>query len=97
MQINLRGDFKEDVEKAVAILKQEGSQEIYLFGSLAKDKGNAHSDIDIAVRGIPARKFFSTYSKTARNMEHELDLVDLDHEKSFAQLLEKKAELVRLY
>ena len=44
--------FQIDIEKAVEILKQEGCQEIYLFGSLVNGDFNDESDIDIAIKGL---------------------------------------------
>ncbi len=88
--------FKKDIDKAVAVLEKAGSKEVYLFGSVAENRGEEWSDIDIAVSGIPANQFFKVYSEAARNLEHELDLVDLDHETEFAAFLRENNRLVRI-
>ena len=70
-------DFQGDINKAVAALQVAGSTGIYLFGSLTSGTAGPDSDIDLAVSGLPASRFFEIYSQVARNLTHELDLVDL--------------------
>lgn len=88
--------FKKDIDRALAVLRQAGSTEVYLFGSIAEGNIAGSSDIDLAVRGIPASRFFKVYSEAARNLEHELDLVDLDHETDFANFLQENDRFVRI-
>ncbi len=38
-----------EVAKLTELLKREGAAKIYLFGSVARDTANAHSDIDLVV------------------------------------------------
>ena len=88
--------YRNDLDAAVAALKKAGSTEIYLFGSIAEGLVGENSDIDLAVRGIPAEKFFKVYSDTARRLDHDLDLVDLDHETDFAAFLRETNRLVKI-
>lgn len=94
--MDIPSDFLKDIEQAVSTLKEAGSREIFLFGSLSNNKASTKSDIDMAITGIPAEKFFEVYSKTARNLVHDLDLVDLDHEKEFAAFLRENNRLVQI-
>ena len=50
--------YREDIEKAVKILRNVGCKEIYLFGSLAEGNVREGSDIDLAIRGCPSGMFF---------------------------------------
>lgn len=96
-QINIPSTHKEDFEKAISILKQAGSTEIYLFGSLAEGTSDKDSDIDIAVKGIPEENFFHIYGKLLTSVEHSLDLVCLDYKSNFNEYLVSKGNLLRVY
>lgn len=43
------------IERAAAELKSAGAREIYVFGSAARGTGEAASDLDLAVSGLPHR------------------------------------------
>jgi predicted nucleotidyltransferase len=88
--------FRSDIERAVQILKEEGCTEIYLFGSVATGETHARSDIDLAVRGCPPSRFFHTLGRLMRELEHSVDLVDLDSVDPFALFLEQKGRLLRV-
>lgn len=67
--------------KAARLLKAEmGANEVILFGSLARRSGfTAFSDIDLAARGIPPRRFFEAVGLvTGLSAEFKIDLVDLE-------------------
>lgn len=91
---NIPRDFKDDIEKAVRILKDNGCTEVYLFGSIAEGKVNEHSDIDIAVRGCRPEKFFYLYGKLMLELMHPVDLINLDRQDDFSRFLEEEGELV---
>lgn len=50
--------YHNDIDKAIKILKDEGCNEIYLFGSLVNGDFHENSDIDFAVNGLPEKKYF---------------------------------------
>lgn len=54
--------------------------EVIVFGSLVRDGVfDGRSDIDLAVRGIPAAEFYRAYAAaTAVSPQFDLDLIDLD-------------------
>lgn len=94
--MTIPAEFQIDLDRVVAALRAAGSKDIYLFGSLTSGTAGDESDIDLAVTGLPANRFFEIYSQVARSLTHELDLVDLDHEEEFATFLKRTNRLVRI-
>lgn len=65
-------------QRAAVILREHGAGRVMLFGSLArKEDFEPHSDIDLAVWGIPDKAFFAV---GARVMDldslHEINIID---------------------
>lgn len=89
--------MSEDLERAIRIaaevLKAEGAREVYLFGSLAKGRERPDSDIDLAVSGLPPRKFFHAMARAHRAIGRPMDLIDLDENTPFVQFLREHDEL----
>ena len=67
----------EALEIVTEYLKSAGCSEIYLFGSVAEGNARETSDLDIAVRGIPANRFFAIYGELLSRYSRPIDLVDL--------------------
>ena len=88
--------YQKDIQKAVEILKEEGCREVYLFGSLAEGEVREGSDIDLAIRGCPKGNFFHTLGKLMLELDHSVDLVDLDGDDAFARFLEAEGDLVQI-
>ena len=63
--------------KIVKISQNFGAKKVLLFGSCLDDIDNAQ-DIDIAVSGIPTRRFFEYYAEVSMAVKDEVDIVDLD-------------------
>ena len=94
---NLPYSYQEDIKKATQILKENGAKEVFIFGSIANDKFNENSDIDIAVRGLNEKDFYRVASILMFELENEIDLVDLDDKTNrFSQMLLKSDMLVRI-
>ena len=93
---NLPLEYKENIEKAVKLLKEEGCREVYLFGSLAEGEASEKSDIDIAVKGCPEGEFFRIYGKLLSKLDYPVDLVNLDKDRDFAEHLENKGALLNV-
>ena len=89
-------EYREDIKKAVSLLKDEGCEEVYIFGSLAEGKDSSSSDIDIAVKGCPKGKFFSILGKLMFELEYPIDLIDLDKDTEFAKHIEKEGTLLNV-
>jgi len=64
---------------AKELRQQFGAQRVVLFGSLAREELTAHSDIDLAVWGIPPEKFYSAVAfVTGASISWSVDLIDGD-------------------
>lgn len=95
--INLPYSYREDIKKAVKILKENGAKEVFIFGSIANGKFNENSDIDIAVKGLDAKSFYKVASILMFELENKFDLVDLDDkENRFSQMLLKIGGMLKV-
>ena len=88
--------YQEDIKKATNLLKSEGCESVFLFGSMVTGKIHQNSDIDIGITGLPPKKFFSVYACLDREVAHKIDLVDFDLYKDFYTLLDSLNEVVVL-
>ena len=93
----LPNSYQDDIKKAIEILKENGAKEVFIFGSIANGNFNMNSDIDIAVRGIEAEKFYKVASILMFELENEFDLIDLDDkENRFSQMLLEVGGLLKV-
>ena len=76
--MNLPDTYKEDIEKAVKILKEHGAKEVFIFGSIANGTFTENSDIEIVVKGLKAKLFYRIASILMFELENEFDLIDLE-------------------
>ena len=70
-----------DVKVIADILKEEfGATEVRYFGSLSDEaRFSSLSDIDIAEKGIPPKRFYAAYGVITRGIsEFKIDLVDME-------------------
>lgn len=82
-----RVDQKELVNKAYQtalectkrLVEEFGAKEVYLFGSLAKGVFVRGSDIDLAVKGIPFRKYLKAGAELMSVNGFEIDLIDWEN------------------
>ncbi|MDR2439191.1 MAG: nucleotidyltransferase domain-containing protein [Planctomycetaceae bacterium] len=88
--------YQKDIKTAVDLLKNEGCKSVYLFGSMVTGKIHDHSDIDIGIKGLPAERFFSVYSKLYGNLSTNIDLVDFDFDTDFFSLLNELEEIIEI-
>jgi len=88
--------FRADLVRAVQILKEEGCSEIFLFGSGATGTIGDRSDLDLAIRGCPRGHFFHLLGRLLRELEHPVDLVNLDTSDPFGQYLQQEGGLVQV-
>lgn len=89
-------DYQEDIDKAVKILKNEGCKVVFLFGSLVEGRFNEGSDIDLAIKGCPPGKFFRILGKLLLELNHTVDLIDLDKKSDFVQFIEREGILINV-
>ena len=96
MDIKIPIKYLQDIENTTKLLKDEGCEAVYLFGSLVTGKTNDDSDIDIGIKGLPKNKFFDVYSRIYFDMENKIDLVDFDVNSDFYLMLNKIGEVVQI-
>jgi len=78
VQVQLSEAYHKDVHRAIEILKEAGCTHVFLFGSLTAEKMRDRSDIDLAIRGCPKGKFFHLLGRLLLELDHPVDLVNLD-------------------
>ncbi|MBM4080168.1 MAG: nucleotidyltransferase domain-containing protein [Planctomycetes bacterium] len=81
---------------AAAALKAAGAREVYVFGSAATGRLTDESDVDLAVAGLPAHKFFHAMGAAGDALGRPIDLIDLDDENLFTAYLKRKGKLQRV-
>ena len=96
MEFTIPLKYRKDIEVAANLLKNEGCQSIYLFGSMVTGKIHENSDIDIGIKGLPPEKFFRVYAELDNNVSNEIDLVDFDENYKFYNLLTYLGEVVKI-
>ena len=94
--INIPSPFKEDIEAAISILRKYGVSEIFIFGSLADGTYHEHSDIDIAVKGLKPELFLKAYADLSFNINRNVDLLNMDAQERFTEMLYNSKELIRV-
>jgi len=94
--LNIPKKYQKDIETAVEILKKEGCQSVYLFGSMVTGYIHEHSDIDIGIMGLPKGKFFGTCGKVDFAIENDIDIVDFDFNNSLFILLKRLGEVIQI-
>jgi predicted nucleotidyltransferase len=95
-KIDIPSNYKRDVERAVKILKEEGCKDVYLFGSITQGEMRKESDIDIAIKGCPSGQYFNLLGKLMIELDHPVDLVNLDKNEDLAAFLFREGELIHV-
>jgi predicted nucleotidyltransferase len=96
MELNVPLKYRQDIEIATNLLKNEGCQSVYLFGSMITGRIHQNSDIDIGIKGLPPEKFFRVYAKLDTNLSNDVDLVDFDENSKLYNLLNSLGEVVKI-
>jgi predicted nucleotidyltransferase len=96
MELNIPLKYRKDIESAINLLKNEGCQSIYLFGSLVTGKSHDGSDIDIGIKRLPKGKFFETCARVYFSIDNDIDIVDFDNNADFYNLLNRQGEVVEI-
>lgn len=85
----------EDRQKIVAIGRRFHASRIVLFGSSAREDASVEpNDIDVAVDGVPASRFFEFYGELIFALAKRVDLVDLARKSKFTDLIREEGVLV---
>jgi len=96
MKIDIPPKYQQDIENATNLLKNEGCEAVFLFGSLVTGKIRDDSDIDIGVKGLPEGKFLDLYSRLYFDFETKIDLVDFDANNDFYSMLSSIDEVIQI-
>jgi predicted nucleotidyltransferase len=68
--------------RACEYLRDLGAEEVYLFGSITRDDFHFHSDVDIAVSGLPHKHIYTVEARIGDILgTEEFDLVYLEYAK----------------
>jgi uncharacterized protein len=89
-------ELKRDISLASEILIENGCKEVYVFGSIANGSYSADSDIDLAAVGLPKSRFFSAYGRIISRVHRHVDLVGLDYNTDFGDMLKQSGNLSRV-
>jgi len=85
---------EKDIQTITDLAVKYQVKEIYLFGSSTLDYDKAN-DIDLGVKGLPPRYFFEFYGKLFKFLDKPVDLVDMDENNPFNQII--LAEGTKIY
>jgi predicted nucleotidyltransferase len=96
MELNIPQRYRQDIENATNLLKNEGCEAVFLFGSLLTGKTRDDSDIDIGVKGLPRGKFLNLFGRLYFDFENKIDLVDFDADSDFYLMLNRIGEVVQI-
>jgi len=96
MELNIPSKYQKDIENATKLLKNEGCEAVFLFGSLVTGKIHDNSDIDIGIKGYPTGTFFKLYSRLYFDFDNKIDLVDFDTNEDLYLMLNKIGEVVKI-
>lgn len=93
---HLSAQDRDDLVKAVSLLKQYGATGVYLFGSMATGGATEGSDWDFAVEGLPSSAFLPALTELASALRRPVDLVELDDGSRFASYLRSWESLLHV-
>ena len=89
--------FRADLDRAVAVLRDHGAREVYVFGSIVeRPDGIDPNDLDIAVSGLLPRPFLHAYGVLLGELDCPFDLVDLDSDGRLSRRLRERGKLERV-
>ncbi|MBN1942346.1 MAG: nucleotidyltransferase domain-containing protein [Phycisphaerae bacterium] len=89
-------DVTKYISGVVSLLKNAGAKEVYVFGSLVKGQLTEHSDVDIAVSGLPVGVLYRLIAEATEMLNRPVDLVELDKDNPFTRYLKTSEELRRV-
>ena len=93
---NIPEEVRDDVARGVDILRSGGCREVYIVGAVAEGRVGPQSDVDFAVRGCPASRFYKLQGRLLVELGRSSDLVDLDADPDLAAFLEREAVLIHV-
>ena len=94
--MNLPLDKQGALNCAIKGLQAEGATEVHVFGSSLDDRFREDSDLDLAVRGIPAERWYFALGKALEGLPVSADVIDLDRPSRFVEFLIRSGRLRRV-
>jgi len=88
-------EYREDLKKAVKILKKAGAEKIYIFGSIINGTYNNNSDLDIGFKG-EINNYFKILGKLIMELEHDVDLLEFEEDKEIVQYILNHKEYIEV-
>jgi predicted nucleotidyltransferase len=86
---------RKNLPDIVKVTAEFNPEKVVLFGSITnKERFSEHSDIDIGVIGVKKEDFFYLYSRLADQIDWALDLIDLDDDPRFKEMVLEKGEII---
>ena len=82
------------IETVRSCAEDFGVKSVWLFGSALEDESKA-LDIDLAVEGLAAEKFFDFYGRLFFELPKPVDLVDMEQELPITSIIRSRG--VRIY
>jgi hypothetical protein len=90
-------EFRDDIETAVGILKNEGASAVCLFGETASPKAKDKNDVCLAVSGIPSQLFDGIYERIEKSVKTKIDLFDMDANRQFFSFMGTTGHMIKLF
>jgi predicted nucleotidyltransferase len=92
--------FRDRIQTAARILREEGATGVYVFGSVADERemlpGREPRDLDLAVEGLPPEAYVRVVGRLLTALDVPVDLVDLDRPTVLVRRLRERGSLRRV-
>ena len=82
-----------DITRIKEIARRYGVGRVLLFGSSVHDENDSR-DIDLAVEGLAAPRFFAFYGELIFSLSKPVDFVDLSQNTRFTEMIRKEGRLL---
>jgi predicted nucleotidyltransferase len=94
-RFKLYNSVRKDLADIVKVTAEFNPEKVVLFGSITnKERFSEHSDIDIGVIGVKKEDFFNLYARLADRIAWAVDLIDLDDDPKFKEMVLEKGEII---
>jgi predicted nucleotidyltransferase len=81
----MRSTLQDALDAAIRGLEAEGASEVHVFGSYSAGRTSIKSDLDLAVRDIPAERWYLSLARALADVPAQVDVIDLDRPSRFAE------------
>jgi predicted nucleotidyltransferase len=96
MKCSMSPEIEHLVSTAVAILREEGASEVYLFGTHARGRASAGSDLDLAVAGLAPDRYYAVIGRLMASLRTDVDLHRIEDGSPLIKYLRQRGELKRV-